>query len=547
MGHPGRLPLRRQVGPRRDPPISLSSLRRHTLGDVLRRTATRTPAGLAIRCGQIAWSYADFDQLCDVLAVNCAAQGIGPGDRVAILARNSHAFIAMRFALARLGAVLVPINFMLKAAEAAYILNHSEAMALCIDAEFVDLAREVAQRSPSLQRLIWLPSEGPTEPPAGMLTFEELLTTPQRGLQLPDTVDHESLAQISYTSGTESLPKGAMLTHGAVLCEFVSSMLAGEMTAQDRMLHALPLFHCAQLDAFMGPCLYAGATNVITSRPTPENLLGLIEQHQITSLFLPPTVWITLLRSRAFDSRALRTLKKGYFGASIMPLEVLRELQARLPGLRLWNLYGQTEITGVATALQPEDQLRKPGSCGRAVLNVETRVVDESGRSVAPGEVGEVVHRSPQLMRGYFRDEERTRSAFSNGWFHSGDLATIDEEGYITIVDRKKDMIKSGGENVASREVEDAIYRLEQVSEVAVIGVPHPLWIEAITAVITVKPGTRLSEQAVIGHCKQHLADFKAPKSVIFVDALPKSASGKLLKRVLREQFVDTNPREGGA
>src|SRR5262249_4432579 len=177
---------------------------------------------------------------------------------------------------------------------------------------------------------------------------------------------------------------------------------------------------------------------------------------------------------------------------SIMPLEVLRELQARLPGLRLWNLYGQTEITGVATALQPEDQLRKPGSCGRAVLNVETRVVDESGRSVSPGEVGEVVHRSPQLMRGYFRDEERTRSAFSNGWFHSGDLATIDEEGYITIVDRKKDMIKSGGENVASREVEDAIYRLEQVSEVAVIGIPHPLCIYPTTPVIPLKPSAPL-------------------------------------------------------
>jgi fatty-acyl-CoA synthase len=466
---------------------------------------------------------------------------------VAILARNSHAFIAMRFALARLGAVLVPINFMLKAAEVAYILNHSEATTLCIDAEFVELAREVAPRSPHLKRLIWLPSEAPTEPPAGMQTFEELLATPYRGFEAPEAVNEESLAQISYTSGTESLPKGAMLTHKAVLCEFVSAVVAGEMSAQDRMLHALPLFHCAQLDAFMGPCLSAGATNVITSRPTPENLLALIEQHQITSLFLPPTVWIALLRSGAFEPHALRTLKKGYFGASIMPFEVLRELQARLPELRLWNMYGQTEITGVATALQPEDQLRKPGSCGRAVLNVETRVVDEAGRSVPPGEMGEVVHRSPQLMRGYFRDEERTRSAFANGWFHSGDLATIDAEGYITIIDRKKDMIKSGGENVASREVEDAIYRLEQVSEVAVIGVPHPLWIEAITAVIAVKPGVRLDEHAVIRHCKQHLADFKAPKSVIFVDALPKSASGKLLKRVLRELLVDKTPGRTGA
>jgi fatty-acyl-CoA synthase len=359
---------------------------------------------------------------------------------------------------------------------------------------------------------------------------------------VPDAVGPEALAQISYTSGTESLPKGAMLTHEAVICEYVSSMAAGHIAAEDHMLHALPLFHCAQLDAFMGPCLYVGARNVVTSRPSPENLLALIEQHQITSLFLPPTVWITLLRSRAFDAHALRSLRKGYFGASIMPLEVLRELQSRLPNLRLWNLYGQTEITGVATALQPEDQLRKPGSCGRAVLNVETRVVDDAGRDVAAGQVGEVVHRSPQLMRGYFHDPERTRLAFAGGWFHSGDLATIDDEGYITIVDRKKDMIKSGGENVASREVEDAIYRLTQVSEVAVIGLPHPLWIEAIAAVIVIKEGEALTEGTVVQHCRALLADFKAPKQVIFVPALPKSASGKVLKRVLREQLAD----EGG-
>jgi len=302
------------------------------------------------------------------------------------------------------------------------------------------------------------------------------------------------------------------------------------------MLHALPLYHCAQLDVFLGPMVYVGGTSIVTAKPTPENLLPLIAKHRITSFFAPPTVWIALLRSPLFDQTDLSSLRKGYYGASIMPVEVLRELARRLPDVGFWNLYGQTEIAPLATMLAPEDQLRKPGSCGRAVLNVETRVVDEGLRDVKPGEVGEIVHRSPHLMLGYFHDDERTRAAFEGGWFHSGDLATIDEEGYITVVDRKKDMIKTGGENVASREVEEMIYRLPQVSEVAVVGVPHPRWVEAVVAVIVPKPGQALSEAEVLAHCQQHLAGFKAPKAVVFAASLPKNPSGKLLKRELRLQ-----------
>jgi fatty-acyl-CoA synthase len=203
--------------------------------------------------------------------------------------------------------------------------------------------------------------------------------------------------------------------------------------------------------------------------------------------------------------------------------------------VRLWNLYGQTEIAPLATMLGPEDQLRKAGSCGRAVLNVETRVVDDAMRDVAPGEVGEIVHRSPHLMLGYFHDDERTAAAFEGGWFHSGDLATIDGDGYITVVDRKKDMIKTGGENVASREVEEAIYRLPEVSEVAVVGIPHPRWVEAVVAVVVVKSGHELTESRVLAHCAATMAAFKAPKRVVFAETLPKNPSGKLLKRQLRQ------------
>jgi fatty-acyl-CoA synthase len=310
------------------------------------------------------------------------------------------------------------------------------------------------------------------------------------------------------------------------------------------MLHALPLYHCAQLDVFFGPAVYTGCRNVITAKPTPENLLPLIERHRITSFFAPPTVWIALLRSPLFDTTDLSSLQKGYYGASIMPVEVMKEILRRLPNLKLWNLYGQTEIAPLATMLGPDDQLRKPGSAGRAVLNVETRVVDDRMQDVRPGEVGEIVHRSPQLLSGYFHDDERTAAAFEGGWFHSGDLATIDDEGFITVVDRKKDMIKTGGENVASREVEETIYKLAGVSEVAVIGLPHPRWVEAVTAVVVPKAGATLTEAAVLAHCHALLAPFKAPKRVVFAEALPKNPSGKLLKRELRQSHQTLFERE---
>jgi len=515
------------------PPLALNpAIRRQSLSDILRRSVRRFPDRPAIICGDTSWTYAEFDALVCRLAAGLAEQGVAQGTRFAVLARNSHGFAALRFALARLGAVLVPINFMLKADEVAFILRHARPAWLATDSGLADVARAAAAMDTCVARFVWLPSEGPGQPVAGMLDFDTLAacTAP-----LPDTaLTSGDLAQIVYTSGTESAPKGAMLSHDAILWQYASVIGDAEMASDDLMLHALPLYHCAQLDVFLGPALQVGMRSVITAAPTPDNVIGLIERHGITSFFAPPTVWIGLLRSPLFTPERLKSLRKGYYGASIMPVEVLRELAARLPQVRLWNLYGQTEIAPVATILQPEDQLRKAGSAGRTALNVETRVVDAQMRDCPPGVVGEIVHRSPHLMLGYLDDPEKTAAAFSGDWFHSGDLGVLDNDGYLSVVDRQKDMIKSGGENVASREVEEAIYRHPAVSEVAVIGLPDPKWVEAVTAVVVPKAGTDLDPASLIAHCADLLAPFKCPKRVILAEGLPKNPSGKVLKRDLR-------------
>ena len=509
-------------------------IRRQTLSDILRRSASKNPNKVAIVCGTTQWSYAEFYRISECLAGGLAQLSVVPGARVAVLAHNSHAFAALRFAVARLGAVLVPINFMLKAEEIAYILRHAGVTMLATNSALAPLARASAALDTNVMQLIWLPSELPSDYcPADMADFEALALS---GLVPPDDWPGSGdLAQIVYTSGTEAAPKGAMLSHDALLWQYASCLVDAGIAHEDAILHALPLYHCAQLDVFLGPSLYVGGTNIITARPVPDNILPLIARHQISSFFAPPTVWIALLRSPLFNSTDLSSLRKGYYGAAIMPLEVLREMAHRLPDVGFWNLYGQTEIAPLATMLRPDEQFRKLGSCGRAALNVETRVVDEAMRDVAPGEIGEIVHRSPHLMHGYLHDAERTAAAFNGGWFHSGDLGVRDAEGYLTVIDRKKDMIKSGGENVSSREVEEALYRLPQVSEAAVVGIAHPVWVEAVVAILVLKRGEVLDVSQARAHCALTMAAFKVPKAVVFVEALPKNPSGKILKRELRQ------------
>ena len=511
-------------------------LRRQTLADTLRRTALRVPGRLGLACGATRWTYRELHAVSERLAAGLAGRGVGRGDRVAVLARNSHGFVALRYALMRLGAVMAPINFMLQAEDVAYILNHSGARMLACDSGMAEVARAAAALAPGVTEFLWLPSEEVSAPLEGMTNALALIDA---GGEVPsDGPDSFDVAQLVYTSGTESRPKGVQLTHDAILWQYASCMVDAAIGGDDVTVHALPLYHCAQLDVFLGPSIYAGGVNVVTAKPVPDTIFRLIERERATSFFAPPTVWISMLRAPGFDAADLSSLCKGYYGASIMPVEVMREMARRMPNVRLWNLYGQTEIAPLATLLGPDDQLRKPGSCGRPALNVETRVVDESLRDVKPGEVGEIVHRSPHLMTGYYRDDKRTAEAFRGGWFHSGDLATVDEEGFISVVDRKKDMIKTGGENVASREVEEALYTLDGVSEVAVIGVPHPHWVEAVVAVVVPKDGAILDSKRVLEHAHEVLAGFKVPKRVVIAEALPKNPSGKILKRQLRDEHL---------
>jgi fatty-acyl-CoA synthase len=511
----------------------IDAARRHALGDLLRRTAARYPDKKAIVAGDIEQTFGEFNASVNRLAGAFAEQGLQPGDRLGLLAHNCYEYVAIALAATKLGLILVPINFMLTAEDVAFILQHSGAQSLVVEDQLAGVgerALELAGVEAGLRG--WI---GPDPAPGWTRVLDWCATGPA---DEPDVVvaDDDPL-QLMYTSGTESRPKGAMLSSRSLIAQYVSCIVDGGMTHDDVEVHALPLYHCAQLHCFFLPDVYVGATSVILPGPSPEAVLAAIEQHRATKFFAPPTVWISLLRSPRFDDTDLSSLRKGYYGASAMPVEVLREIQRRLPNLRLWNFYGQTELAPVATILPPELQVSHAGSAGKAVLNVETVLLDDDNKPVPVGTVGEIAHRSPQIVLGYWQDEERTAAAFRGGWFHSGDLGVMSEDGHLSVVDRKKDMIKSGGENVASREIEEAIYQLDGVAEVAVFGVAHPRWIEAVVAAVVPRAGSGLTVGAVEEHCRANLAGFKRPKYVALVDALPKNPSGKVLKRELRQNY----------
>ncbi|TQS47017.1 acyl-CoA synthetase [Cryptosporangium phraense] len=509
----------------------VAQARQHTLGDLPRRSARRFGSKTAIIDGDTRLTFAELDAVVDRTAAGLDAAGLEKGDRLALLSHNCWQFAVLQYATARRGVVLVPINFMLGPDEIAYVLDHSGAAAFVVEDALTSTAEKAIAASAGTVTHRFAIGDG--QP--GWPSVTEL--TDYDGPQPPDVlVADDDPTRLMYTSGTESRPKGAILTSRALLWQYASCAIDGEMTFDDIEVHSLPLYHCAQLDCFLNVDVYTGATSVILPAPAPAAILRAIEEHGATKFFAPPTVWIALLRSPEFDSTDLSTLRKGYYGASPMPVEILQELSRRLPDVRFWNFYGQTEMAPLATILRPDEQIPHAGSAGRPAINVETIVVDEADQPVPVGVVGEIVHRSPHATLGYYRDDEKTADAFRNGWFHSGDLGVFDADGYLSVVDRKKDMIKTGGENVASREVEEALYQHAGIAEVAVFGIDHPYWVEAVTAVVVPRePG--LDPDEVLAFGRSVLAGFKTPKYVVIAEALPKNPSGKILKRELRARY----------
>lgn len=503
---------------------------RNTIADALTRAARRYGDRTALHFGDRTWTFTGLYDGAGRIAARLLEAGLVPGDRVAAYGRNSDAYLLLYLACARAGFIHVPINYALVGRELAYILDNCGADALFVDPALQDMA------SPVLAEMEPLKLVGTTHSGDGLdalrMAQDDAQSVPG---DLGEGIDAEDLVQLLYTSGTTAAPKGAMMSHRALLAEYTSCIVELELSAKDRALAGLPLYHSAQMHVFTVPQFIVGATTWLIEAPLPDLCLELIETHGITSFFAPPTVWISLLRHPDFDSRDLTSLEYVYYGASIMPVPVLQELRERLPGARPFNCYGQSEIGPLATVLYPHEHEDRPASAGRPIYNVETRLVDEEMNDVAPGEQGEIVHRSPQLLSGYWDKAEATEEAFAGGWFHSGDVGVMDEAGYITVVDRTKDIIKTGGTMVASREVEEVLFTHPAVSEVAVIALPHPKWVEAVTAVVVLREGAEASEDDLIAFAKDNLAPFKLPKRVLFAAELPRNTAGKILKRTLRD------------
>ncbi|UQW99806.1 fatty acyl-CoA synthetase [Streptomyces sp. RerS4] len=498
----------------------MTPVRDNTVDGLVRDSARRVPERVAVRYRERSWTYAELDAAVSTgAAVLRDGYGLAPGERVATFAHNSDAYLIAFLACARAGLTHVPVNQNLTGEDLAHILGDCASALVLADP---DLAGRVPDGWPARPLR--------DAPDSFLARLAEPLPFEAAG------DDPDALVQLLYTSGTTALPKGAMMTHRALAHEYESAIDALDLAEDDRPLHSLPLYHSAQTHVFLLPYLAVGARNTILDGPAAEVIFDLVESGDADSLFAPPTVWIALANHAQFPDRDLRSLRKAYYGASIMPVPVLERLRARLPDLGFYNCFGQSEIGPLATVLGPDEHEGRMDSCGRPVRHVEARIVDEDGADVADGTPGEVVYRSPQLCLGYWNDAEATEKAFRDGWFRSGDLAVRDTDGYFTVVDRVKDVINSGGVLVASRQVEDALYAHPGVAEAAVVGLPDERWIEAVTAVVV--PRGEVTEAELLAYARERLAHFKAPKRVLFVDTLPRNASGKILKRELRARFT---------
>ena len=489
-------------------------------------------------------SYTELQARVMKLAGALHALQLQAGDRVALLSLNSGRYIEYLLGVPWAGGVVNPVNTRWSASEIAYSLRDSDTRILMVDHNFAPMVDEIREQAPEVEHVIFA---GDGELPAGLLDYESLLDQAQPADDAGRGGD--DLAGIFYTGGTTGFPKGVMLSHTNLLSSAVCFALSAGVPRGARMLHAAPMFHLADLASVMLTFLQAG-TQIIVPGFEPNAVMDAVNDYQVTDTLLVPTMVQMLFDFEGFEPSRLSTLERLIYGASPMPLATLDRVDAELPHLQLIQAYGMTELSPVITVSPPENHTREARengrirSAGRAGALQEIRIVDEDGNELPRGEVGEIIARGPNVMMGYWQKPEQTAEAIIDGWMHTGDGGYMDNEGWVYVVDRVKDMIISGGENIYSAEVESVLSQHPAVAQCAVIGVPSEQWGETVHAVIVpVEEGAEIELEPIREFCKQHIAGYKCPRSVSTTDALPLSGAGKILKTELRKPFWENRDK----
>jgi fatty-acyl-CoA synthase len=487
------------------------------------------PEKEAVVDGDRRLTYRALDERVNRLSNALTALGLAYGDRCGILAYNCAEYVEVIFAAAKLGLILVPLNWRLSPAELAFHLNDSASCLLFFDASFAETVNALKPQCPISQFVVIGPKGID-----GAKPYEALLG--QQADPVPQTeaaVDLDTPHILMYTAGTTGRPKGAILSQGASFYNALNLLLDMNFTPSDRNLSVLPMFHIGGIGLFTLPILYAGGAVVIQRTFDPAVTLNLLKRERITLFFGVAAIFLFLIQHPEFNPAAFDTVRVVMSGGAPLPVSLVKQYHEA--GIVLQQGFGMSEAAPSICTLPKDLALEKAGSIGRALFHVEAQVVDETMNPLAVGGVGELVIRGPNLLQGYWNRDEATREAFSGGWFHTGDLARMDKDGDFYIVDRKKDMFISGGENVYPAEVENAIYEMPQISEAAVIGLPDPRWGEVGCAVVALKKGEDISQKEILDFLKIRLAGYKVPRSVVFVERLPRNAAGKVLKNELRQ------------
>lgn len=500
------------------------------IGDLVKRTAFNLPNKIAVISGDTRLTYRELDAQSNAFGNAMLDLGVKPADRVAVLSRNSLEFIIIHYGLAKIGAVMVPLNFRYTERELTFVVNDSGAKMLIFQGEFADLISACQPKLPGVLHYASIGNVG-----EGMNDYYRLVekypTTPPKV-----AVKEEDECTLLYTAGTTGSPKGAIISHKASVATSISVSIDLCIQEDDIALISAPLFHAGQINLSLHPMASVGGTLVLLAKFDPDEALHLIGKEKITRIGMVPTMLYQLIESPKFKDTDINSIRRVNYGASPIPRNGLRMTLESFKDIEITQSYGTSEC-GQLTVLKPQDQLRKFGCTGKAMTFVDLRIFDANSQDVPPGEIGEIVTRGPHVMSGYLKRAEETEEAFKKGWYHTGDMATSDDEGFITIVDRKRDMIISGGENIYPKEIEDVLGSHPAVLEVAVFGIPDEKWVESVCAAIVLKSGMKASEAEIIDYCKKNLASYKKPKVVTFVDSLPKNELGKTLKKVLKAPY----------